>query len=356
MYSSNFFDMKKSFEETVAAQEKMIQGFETMMLVTDDNSNQTEREVVYTQDKLKLFHYKKTARSQMKVPTLIIYALVNTPAMMDIQQDKSFIKNLLDGGMDLYLIEWGFPTPEDKYLTLEDYIDVYINDCVDFILKEHGIDQLNILGVCQGGTFSLMYSSLYPEKVKNLITMVTPVDFSTNDGLLFKWGKYLNVDRMVEAYGVIPGDFMNTGFLTLKPLTLMVNKYLDLIDDLDNPNSMSNFMTMEKWIFDSPGQAGEAFRQFINDMYHDNKLIKGEAMVGDKKVDLKNVTMPILNMYAERDHQVPNAASEPLAQYVGSKDVTTQKFPTGHIGMFVSGRSQKEVAPMVVKWAKERSK
>lgn len=348
--------MKKSFEETVAAQEKMIQGFETMMLVTDDNSNQTEREVVYTQDKLKLFHYKKTAKTQMKVPTLIVYALVNTPAMMDIQQDRSFIRNLLDGGMDLYLIEWGFPTPEDKYLTLEDYIDVYINDCVDFILEEHGIDQLNILGVCQGGTFSLMYSSLYPEKVKNLITMVTPVDFSTNDGLLFKWGKYLNVDRMVEAYGVIPGDFMNTGFLTLKPLTLMVNKYLDLIDDLDNPNSMSNFMTMEKWIFDSPGQAGTAFAQFINDMYHENKLIKGEAMVGDKKVDLKNVTMPVLNVFAERDHQVPNASSEPLAQYVGSKDVTTQKFPTGHIGLFVSGRSQREVAPLVVRWTKERSK
>lgn len=352
----NFFDMKKSFEETVAAQEKMIKGFETMMAVQEDLSNKTEREVVYTEDKLKLFHYKKTARSVVKVPTLIVYALVNTPAMMDIQQDKSFIKNLLDGGMDLYLIEWGFPTPDDKYLTLEDYIEGYINNCVDYILEANHLDQINILGVCQGGTFSIMYSALYPEKVKNLITMVTPVDFSTNDGLLFKWGKYLNVDRMVEAYGVIPGDFMNTGFLTLKPLSLIVNKYIDLIDDLDNPNSMSNFMTMEKWIFNSPGQAGEAFRQFINDMYHENKLIKGEMMIGDKKIDLKEVTMPILNLFAERDHQVPNAASAPLADYVGSKDVTTQSFPTGHIGMFVSGRSQREVAPLVVKWVKERAK
>ena len=204
-------------------------------------------------------------------------------------------------------------------------------------------------------TFSVMYSALLPEKVQNLVTMVTPVDFSTNDGLLFKWGKYLNVDNMVEAYGNIPGDFMNTGFLTLKPLSLMVNKYVDLIDDLDEPDSLSNFMRMEKWIFDSPAQAGEAFRQFINDMYKENKLVKGEMMIGDKKVDLKNINMPLLNVYAERDHQVPNAASEPLEKYVSSLDKQTHKIPTGHIGMFVSGRSQKEVAPLISGWLKERS-
>lgn len=46
---------------------------------------------------------------------------------------------------------------------------------------------------------------------------------------------------MVEAYGVVPGEFMNTGFLTLKPISLMVNKYVDLINDPDEPDSMSNF-------------------------------------------------------------------------------------------------------------------
>ncbi len=91
-----------------------------------------------------------------------------------------------------------------------------------------------------------MYTALHPEKVKNIVTMVTPVDFSTDDGLLFKWGKYLNADRMVEAYGVVPGDFMNAGFLALKPLSLMVNKYVNAIDDLDDPEQLSNFMTMEK--------------------------------------------------------------------------------------------------------------
>ncbi len=351
-----FFNMDKSMKEFTESQEKLISSIQTMIEVRDDESNQTPREVVYEEDKLKLYHYKKQTSYSSKIPTLIVYALVNTPAMMDINQDNSFIKKLLEGGMDLYLIEWGFPTKDDKYLTLDDYINGYIDGCVDHILESTGSKKLNILGVCQGGTFSLIYTSLHKEKVKNLITMVTPVDFSSNDGLLFKWGKYLNANTMVDAYGVVPGDFMNTGFLTLKPLTLMVNKYIDLVDTLDDTESMSHFMTMERWIFNSPAQAGEAFRQFITDCFNNNKLIKGTMKIGDNVIDLKNIDVPILNVYAERDHQVPNAASEVLEKYVSSKDITSKKFPTGHIGMFVSGRSQKEVAPFISDWVKKHSR
>ena len=348
--------MQQSFKEMTSANEQIFKGLETFMHLNIEGTNATEREVVYTEDKMKLYHYAKRTRTQHKIPTLVVYALVNTPAMMDIQEDKSFLKNLLEGGTDLYLIEWGYPTPEDKYLTMEDYIQGYIDNAVEFIKKENGVEKVNIIGICQGGAFSTIYTALNPEKVANLVTLVTPIDFSTDDNLLFKWAKYLDADLMVDAYGNIPGDFMNTGFLTLKPISLMLNKYVDLIDDFGDATAMSNFMRMEKWIFDSPDQAGETFRQFINDCYHDNKLIKGELMIGDKKVDLKNINMPLLNLYATKDHQVPNEASKDLEKYVSSIDKETHAIETGHIGMFVSGKSAKIVAPLISDWLKERSK
>lgn len=348
--------VQQSFEEMTKANEQLFKGLETFMNLEVEGTNATEREEVFSQDKMKLYHYAKRTRTQHKVPTLVVYALVNTPAMMDIQEDKSFIKNLLEGGTDIYLIEWGYPTPEDKYITLEDYIQGYINEAVEFIKKDKGVEKVNIMGICQGGTFSTIYSALNPEKIQNLVTVVTPIDFSTNDGLLFKWSKNLNVDLMVEAYGNIPGEFMNNGFLTLKPLSLMVNKYLDLVDDLADSTAIANFMRMEKWIFDSPAQVGETYRQFINDMYHENKLIKGELEIGGQKVDLKNINMPLLNVYATRDHQVPVEASKDLEKYVSSLDKETHAIQTGHIGMFVSGKSAKEVAPLISNWLKERSK
>ena len=73
------------------------------------------------------------------------------------------------------------------------------------------------------------------------------------------------------------------------------------------------------------------------------------------QVDLARVTMPVLNIFGEQDHLVPPASSRPISEKVGSKDVTTKPFDLGHIGMYVSGRSQKELAPTVANWLIERS-
>ena len=113
---------------------------------------------------------------------------------------------------------------------------------------------------------------------------------------------------------------------------------------------------MEKWIFDSPGQAGECLRQFIKDCYQGNKLVKGEMKIGDRVVNLKNITMPLLNIYASGDHLVPPAATKPLNDLVGSTDKSLYEFKGGHIGVFVGAKSQKELAPAISKWLHDRDR
>src|SRR3546814_13493801 len=112
--------------------------------------------------------------------------------------------------------------------------------------------------------------------------------------------------------GNIPAGLMNYVYLTLKPLRLNQQKYLGMVDILDNPAELENFLRMEKWIFDSPDQAGEAFRQFIRDFYQGNKLVNGGLVIGEHEVDLKNIRLPVLNIFAEQDHLVPPSASRPL--------------------------------------------
>jgi polyhydroxyalkanoate synthase len=122
-----------------------------------------------------------------------------------------------------------------------------------------------------------------------------------------------------------------------------------------NEEMIKNFLRMEKWIFDSPDQAGETYRQFIKDCYQKNLLIKNKMEIDGKRIDLKKITMPLLNVMGEFDLQVPNDASKPLAAAVSSTDNKTVVFPTGHIGMFVGSRSQKEVCPTIAEWLKPRS-
>ena len=341
-------------------------GMELFLNPPDFSVGTTPSEIVYTEDKMRLIHYIPTVEKPHPVPILVVYALVNRYYILDLQPDKSIVKKLLDEGFDVYIIDWGYPSGADRYLMLDDYVNDYIDNAVDKIRERSGLDKITLLGVCQGGTLSVMYAALRPEKVKNLITLVAPVNFDTDKGLLHIWAKNLDVDKIVDYYGIVPGDFLNAGFLLTDPFRLMIDKYVGLFDriecepgdkesELRNEETIRNFLRMEKWIFDSPDQAGETFRQFFKDCYQKNLLIKNEMKLGGKKVDLKNISMPLLNVMAEFDHLVPNDASKPLNDAVSSKDKETLVFPTGHIGIFVGSRSQKEVCPRVAEWLKPRS-
>ncbi len=334
---------------------KYLTGVEHLLSMKDISTDNTAKTEVFHEDKIRLYHYEPLAEQRCGVPVLICYALVNRYYMMDLQSDRSLIGNLLRGGLDIYIIDWGYPSKMDQFLTMEDYIQGYLNSCVDYVREATGHDAINLLGVCQGGTFSTIYASMNPDKIKNLVTMVAPIDFHSEDGLLNIWAQDLDIDTLVDTYGVIPGWFMNYGFLMLKPFQLIIDKYVSMLDIMHNREALSNFVRMEKWIFDSPGQAGETIRKFIKDLYQGNKLIKGELEIGGVRIDLGNVTMPLLNIFGTKDHLVPPECSRPLTDLVGSTDTETMELPIGHIGMYVSSKSQKVLAPRIVEWLTERS-
>jgi polyhydroxyalkanoate synthase len=313
----------------------------------------SEKDAVYREDKLTLYHYRPIAPSANLPPVLIVYALVNRPYMMDLQPDRSLIRRLLELGLDLYLIDWGYPDGADRFTDLNDYINGYLHRCLGVVLREHRLESTTVLGVCQGGTFSLCYAALHPERVRNLITMVTPVDFQTSDNLLSKWVQGIDVDALVAAHGIVPGEVLNAAYVSLMPFRLLQQKYVNLLDGGDQAQ-IDNFMRMEKWIFDSPAQAGAAFAQFARWFFQENRLLKGTLELGGRRVDLKQLTQPLLNIYAKQDHLVPPAASTALEPLVGSRDYLALGLDVGHIGMYVSGRSQRELPQAIAYWLQRR--
>lgn len=315
----------------------------------------TEKSAVAQIEKATLYRFHRDSPPKKGPPLLIVYALVNRHYMTDLEPKRSMIRRLLDAGLDVYLIDWGYPDRSDAGLTLNDYLNRYVDRLVDEIRERHGVERLNILGICQGGTLSLCYAALHPGKVRNLVTMVAPVDFQTPDNLLSRWVRHIDVDLMVDTLGNIPGEFLNWIFVSLKPARNVGGKMLDIVDSLDNRERIRTFLRMEKWINDSPVQAGEAFREFIKSFFQENRLVKGTLQIAGRPVRLSEVTMPVLNVYATLDHIVPPAASRALGKHVGSADYSEFAFEGGHIGIYVSTRAQRIVAPQIAGWLEQRS-
>jgi len=221
-------------EETTRFQQKLEAGLRTLQEVNDVHYGATAREEVWRDGKVVLYRFIGEKAPTAKRPLLICYALVNRPYMVDLQDDRSLVKGLLARGEDVYILDWGYPDRSDRFLTLEDYIERFLGGAVDHLRHRFSLDKINLLGICQGGALSLCYSALHPEHINTLITMVTPVDFHTPDNMLSNWTQGMDVDLFVDTLGNVPADMMNLCYLTLKPWRLFVQKYIAMVDILDD--------------------------------------------------------------------------------------------------------------------------
>ena len=89
----------------------------------------------------------------------------------------------------------------------------------------------------------------------------------------------------------------------------------------------------------------------MKDLYQENRLARGNLVIGGRTVDLAAVAMPVLNIYSETDHIIPPPASKAMRGLVGSKDYTEAVAVGGHIGIF-RGRSQSALRERIVGWVR----
>ncbi|NJO02917.1 MAG: alpha/beta fold hydrolase [Bacteroidia bacterium] len=156
-------------EKVSQTTQKLTQGVSVLNNLDAIEIGTTEKEQVWSCDKVKLYRYQRTTEPLVKTPVVVSYALINRFHMMDLQPDRSLMRKLLDLGLDIYVIDTGYPTRNERYLTMNDYINYYLDEAIDFVRESHGIDKVNLMGICQGGTFSVIYSAIHPEKSKTLL-------------------------------------------------------------------------------------------------------------------------------------------------------------------------------------------
>jgi polyhydroxyalkanoate synthase subunit PhaC len=310
----------------------------------------SDYEIVKETPLYRLLHYKPITKQKYHYPLLIVYALINKSYILDLQQDKSWIRSLLEQGINVYLLDWKAPSKLDKYTTIDDYVNYFIYECVEKIKNIENVEKISLQGYCMGATMSLMYSSLYQTNIKNLITIAPIVDAEKDKSVIRNMAHFMDIDKVLSIHENFPYELLYLVFASLKPYKQGVSKYLNLFNNLEDENFVQNFLRIEKWLYDTPPIAGEAFRQWVKDIYQQNLFSKNKMIVGENKINLSNINVPLLNVVAEADHLVTPDCSISLNDLVSSSEKSLMKFPTGHVGLIASGFSQKIVLPKIAKW------
>jgi polyhydroxyalkanoate synthase len=315
----------------------------------------TPNDIVYETRLFKLLHYRSLVKKVSPTPILVVYALINRSYVLDLQPNKSWIRNLLTQGFDIYLLDWKSPTRIDKFVSFDDYVNSYIDDCVEIVQNNNSAEKITLHGYCMGSSMSAMYTALHEEKIKNLVAIAPVIDTSKDSTVIANISREMDIDKLVSTIGFLPPEKLYECYSILKPFKQGVNKYFNLVENIENESFVQNFLRIEKWLYDTPPIAGETIKQWINDIYKNNLLFKNQFKLGKETIDLKKINVPLLNIVAEEDHLVSPECSVPLNEIVSSEDKRLIRFHTGHVGLIASSYSQNNVLPKVGQWLKTRS-
>lgn len=316
----------------------------------------TPKDLVHKDGTLNLFHYHPMSDEIYRVPILMVMATTNRGYVLDLAPGQSLVEFLLRSGYDVYMIDWATPRPDEKKLRLEDYTQRFIPDCVRIVKERSGQDEVTVIGYCMGGVLSSIYAASHPnDGIKNLVTFTTPIDFSQMT-LFYKWAdrRYFDVDRLVEAVGNVPAEMLFQGFQMLRPASQAAAR-VNLVDNLWNDEYVKSYRMFDRWGTDTLPLAGEYFRQTTKKLMWENGLFHGTLEVGGRRIDLHDITVPLLHVVAEHDHIVPRLASKPLIELAGFEDKEEIVLKGGHISLAAGANAKKRMWPKLDAWLGVRS-
>jgi len=156
-------------------------------------------------------------------------------------------------------------------------------------------------------------------------------------------------------FGNMPGEMVDYGARALKPVENYLLSYVKLFDNADDPEAIAAWHAMNTWVTDIVPIAGGAFRQLIEDLYRNNRLIQNQLMIRGERVDLGRITANLLNVIATGDHITPPCQSASIMTKVGSTDQELLEIKGGHIGIMAGNQARKSTWPKIDAWLAPRS-
>lgn len=316
----------------------------------------TPHEVVHAENKWRLLRFGGGASG--REPILLVPSLINRWYVLDLVPGRSLVEFLVEQGHDVFVLDWGAPGPEDRFLTFDDVVDRAIGRALRRSARAAGTQKVHVLGYCMGGTLALIHAAAHPERFASLTTLAAPVAFDGDD-LLSRWTRTSSFDpqQLVRAFGNAPWPLLQLSFNMLRP-TMNAAKGMFLLDqavkDRTDEAFLEGFFAKERWANDNVSLAGEVFRVWIEDLYRADGLMHETLHLDGQPVRPSVLDLPMHVVTFADDTIVPENASLPLVTMTASKDVLHTHLRGGHVSAVVSTSSRDRLWPLLVGFWRDR--
>ena len=297
----------------------------------------TPGRVIFENELMQLVQYAPSTATALKRPLLIVPPWINKFYILDLTPEKSFIKWCVDQGLTVFVISWVNPDARLAEKSFEDYMREGPLAALDVIEQATGEREVNGVGYCVGGTLlavTLAYmASKRDDRIASATLFAAQVDFThAGDLKVFVDEEQIAArEREMSQRGYLEGRRMATAFNLLRS------------NDLIWPYVINNYLKGKEpapfdllyWNSDATRMPAANHSFYLRNCYLENRLSKGEMVIGGNRLDLKNVTIPIYNLATREDHIAP-AGSVLLGSKFFSGAVRFVLAGSGHIAGVVN--------------------
>lgn len=254
---------------------------------------------------------------------LIIPSIFNSPEIFFIARNKSFIENLRTVG-DIYLIDW-LEVKEPAY-SLNNYVDKIIEIIGNF-------SSINLIGHCIGGNLAIAANVMVPKKVKTLILLTCPWDFS-HFFYVKTLHQYLKLDGYIETLPLIPKIHIQILFFLLFPdyFNVKLDKFFSLISEQEQDLAFR----IENWLMSGHDLPKATYHQIMQNILDENMLANLEWKINDIVIDPSIIDCPVYIVAASDDKIVPQFSILPLQRLL--KNSTLIEVEGGHISYLINNK------------------
>ena len=271
------------------------------------NIANAEGSVIYENKLYQLLYYKPTQETSHQIPILIIPPWINKFYILDLKPENSFIKFLLSKGIPVFLMSWVNPDSSHSEIGYDDYLKDGLLDAIEQTRRFYSVDLINSIGYCIGGTLlatGLSYLNARKlEYIKSASFFTTLTDFEDPGDLsIFVSDEYLNtIKDQIDDLGFMDGDFLSQTFSFLRS------------NDLIYGPAVKSYLMGKKpppfdllyWNSDSTNLPGKMALEYLEKFYKNNDFSKGKLEVLGEKVNLEQISQPIIVIGTFNDHIAP---------------------------------------------------
>ena len=289
--------------------------------------------VVYENELMQLLQYAPLTDKVAKRPFVMVPPCINKYYILDLQPENSFVRYAVEQGHTVFLVSWRNAKAEQGHLTWDDYIERGVLKAFGVVKDICGVDQVNALGFCVGGTIISSALSVMRARggneVASLTLLTTLLDFSEPGelGCFIDEASVVARENTIGKGGLLTGRELSTVFSALRANDLIwqyvVGNYLKGIKPAP--------FDLLYWNSDSTNLPGPFAAWYLRNMYLENNLrVPGKLAMCGVKADLRKVDMPVFILATREDHIVPWQTSYLGRALLGGK-TTFVLGASGHI-------------------------